>query len=91
MADKTNKPPLPPKLQAALEEISKQPSTLSPELEAYLERTEGWMDRLGEQTAEMLTRSELQSLRREAKETSAYAQKAFAHLRPENKKAGEQK
>ncbi len=38
---------LPPKLQSALDEISKQPSTLSPELEAYLERTEGWMDHLG--------------------------------------------
>ena len=36
-----------PKFQAALDELSKQPSTLSPELEAYLERTEGWMDRLG--------------------------------------------
>jgi hypothetical protein len=31
---------------------------------------------------EMLTDSERQSLRQEAKETSAFAQKAFAHLRP---------
>jgi hypothetical protein len=38
---------LPPKLEQALDELSKQPSTLSPELEAYLERTEGWMDHLG--------------------------------------------
>ena len=30
----------------------------------------------------MLTDSEQQSLRQEAKETSAYAKKAFAHLRP---------
>ena len=37
---------IPPKLQSALDQLSKQPSTLSPELEAYLERTEGWMDRL---------------------------------------------
>jgi hypothetical protein len=36
-----------PKFQAALDELSRQPSTLSPELEAWLERTEGWMDRLG--------------------------------------------
>ena len=38
---------IPPKLQAALDELSREPSTLSPELEAYLEWTEGWMDRLG--------------------------------------------
>jgi hypothetical protein len=31
---------------------------------------------------EMLTPSEIQSLRQEAKETSAFARKAFAHLRP---------
>ncbi len=41
-------PRISPKFQAALDELSRQPSTLSPELEAYLERTEGWMDRLGE-------------------------------------------
>ena len=39
---------IPPKLQAALDELSRQPSTLSPELEAWLEHHEGWMDRLGE-------------------------------------------
>ena len=44
----TSKSRIPPKLQQALDQLSKQPSTLSPELEAYLERTEGWMDRLGE-------------------------------------------
>ena len=38
---------IPPKLQAALDELSRQPSTLSPELEAWLEHHEGWMDRLG--------------------------------------------
>jgi hypothetical protein len=37
---------VPLKLQTALDQLSTQPSTLSPELEAYLERTEGWMDRL---------------------------------------------
>ena len=36
---------IPPKLQAALDQLSKQPSTLSPELEAYLEHHEGWIDR----------------------------------------------
>lgn len=36
---------IPPKLQAALDQLSKQPSTLSPEHEAYLERHEGWIDR----------------------------------------------
>ena len=41
-------PRISPKFQAALDELSKQPSTLSPELEAYLEWTEGWMDRLGQ-------------------------------------------
>ena len=39
---------IPPKLQAALDELARQPSTLSPELEAWLEHHEGWMDRLGE-------------------------------------------
>ena len=38
-------PRISPKFQAALDELSKQPSTLSPELEAYLERNEGWIDR----------------------------------------------
>jgi hypothetical protein len=33
-------------------------------------------------TSEMLTPSELQSLKQEAKETSAFAAKAFAHLKP---------
>jgi hypothetical protein len=37
---------IPPKLQAALDELARQPSTLSPELEAWLEHHEGWMDRL---------------------------------------------
>jgi len=37
---------------------------------------------VGWSSAEMLTPSEIQSLRREAKETSAFARKAFAHLRP---------
>ena len=46
---KTNKAGVPLKLQAALDQLGKQPSTLSPELEAYLERTEGWMDHLGTQ------------------------------------------
>ena len=32
--------------------------------------------------SEMLTPSEIQSLRQSVKETSAYAKKAFAHLRP---------
>ena len=36
---------IPPKLQAALDQLSKTPSTLSPELEAWLEHHEGWMDR----------------------------------------------
>lgn len=40
---------------------------------------------------ELLSSSEIQSLRQEAKETSAYARKAFAHLRPENKKADDPK
>ena len=38
---------VPPKLQRVLDQLSKTPSTLSPELEAYLQRTEGWIDRLG--------------------------------------------
>jgi hypothetical protein len=38
-------PRISPKFQAALDQLSKQSSTLSPELEAYLERTEGWIDR----------------------------------------------
>ena len=33
-------------------------------------------------SAEMLTSAEIAALRREAKETSAFARKAFAHLRP---------
>ena len=52
---KTNKAGVPLKLQAALDQLSEQPSTPSPELEAYLERTEGWMDRLGTQRSEDLT------------------------------------
>ncbi len=32
--------------------------------------------------SEMLTPSEVQSLRQDAKETSVYAKKVFAHLRP---------
>ncbi len=32
----------------------------------------------------MLTPSEIESLRRDAKETSAFARKTFAHPRPEN-------
>ena len=38
-------PRISPKFQAALDELAKQPSTLSPELEAWLEHHEGWMDR----------------------------------------------
>lgn len=34
----------------------------------------------------MLTPSEIESLRRGAKETSAFAKKAFAHLRPKSEK-----
>jgi hypothetical protein len=33
----------------------------------------------------MLTPEEVEQLRQRAKETSAFFQKAFAHLRPENK------
>ena len=33
----------------------------------------------------LLTPAEIERLRQSAKETSAYAQKVFAHLRPENK------
>ena len=33
----------------------------------------------------LLTTAEIDALRREAKENSAYARKAFVHLRPENK------
>lgn len=48
MTDKTDKSGMPPKFRAALDQLSKEPSTLSPELEAYLERKEGWMDQLGD-------------------------------------------
>ena len=34
----------------------------------------------------MLTPEEIERLRQSAKETSAYCRKAFAHLRPENRK-----
>ena len=39
--------------------------------------------------SEMLTPSELDSLRRDKIETGAYAQKAFAHLRPKAKTPAE--
>lgn len=39
-------------------------------------------DAVSPAASEMLTPSEIESLRQDLRESSAYAQKAFAHLRP---------
>ena len=55
------------------------PRKMSPKLRRYLKS-------LGKQPPTLkratLSDAEIQSLRRKAKETSAYFQKAFAHLKP---------
>lgn len=55
---KTNKPGISPRLQAALDQLSKQPSPQNPKrgsLAEYEERMDGWMDRALERAAKKAT------------------------------------